>query len=135
MTEAVGPFHTDGVAVEWRGDGEVLRVEPWGANSVRVRASRTGLLRDERWALLQPHPADARVELRGDRAVLRNGSLAVVLEARTEPVRKTGYPTHHCALTFLDDAGRVLFEEIDAGGALQRIARDPSPPVRPATYT
>jgi alpha-D-xyloside xylohydrolase len=127
MTEVISPFHIDGDAVEWRGDGEVLRVEPWGADSVRVRASRTGPLHDDRWALLEPRPADARLELEGGRAVLRNGSVTVVLEARTDGVWKTGYPTHHCALTFLDDAGRVLFEEIDPGGALQRIARDHRP--------
>lgn len=127
MSDSISPFKRDGDAVEWRGDGEVLRVEPWGADSVRVRASRTGPLRDEMWALLQPGPTEAHVEFTGNRAVISNGSIVVVLEARTEPVWKTGYPTHHCALTFLDDGGRVLFEEIDAGGALQRIARDHRP--------
>ncbi|WP_458113940.1 hypothetical protein M1D88_07600 [Arthrobacter sp. R1-13] len=67
------------------------------------------------------------MEFSGNRAVIRNGSIAVVLEARTEPVRKTGYPTRHCALSFLDDAGQILFEEVDQGGALQRIARDHYP--------
>lgn len=33
-------FTIDGNALIWTGDGETLRVEPWGENSVRVRATR-----------------------------------------------------------------------------------------------
>ena len=33
-------FAIDGDALLWTGDGEYLRIEPWGKNSVRVRASK-----------------------------------------------------------------------------------------------
>ena len=51
------PFLTDGTSLTWRGSGETLRIQPWGADSVRVRAVLGGPLRDSDWALLEPEAA------------------------------------------------------------------------------
>ncbi|WP_285025440.1 TIM-barrel domain-containing protein [Plantibacter sp. ME-Dv--P-122b] len=124
--ETPSPFTVVNGAVEWRGDGETLRVEAWGSHSVRVRSSTVAPLQDDRWALLDPLPSAPSVEVDGDRATLRNGRMTVVLQAHTERGWQTGYPAHSCRIAFHDDRG-LLLEELHDGGALQRIARDHRP--------
>ena len=43
----------EGNALVYRYDGEVLSVEPWGANSFRVRSTILGELEDTDYALLK----------------------------------------------------------------------------------
>lgn len=45
-------FAIDGDALLWTGDGEYLRIEPWGKNSVRVRASKMHEIQEQEGALL-----------------------------------------------------------------------------------
>ncbi|PPF56473.1 family 31 glucosidase [Clavibacter michiganensis] len=122
-----GPFRVVDGAVEWRGDGETLRVDAWGPGSVRVRASRVAPIDDDRWALLDPVASDPQVVVEGDRATLTNGTITVMMQARTEQGWQTSYPAHTCRLTFLDVDGDILFEELHDGGALQQIARHHRP--------
>ena len=35
----MGVFTQSGSALEWRGGHETVRIEPWGANSLRVRGT------------------------------------------------------------------------------------------------
>ena len=34
-------FRTDGNKLIYRNDGEILQIEPWGENSLRVRGTKT----------------------------------------------------------------------------------------------
>ncbi|MFI7641335.1 hypothetical protein [Nonomuraea sp. NPDC049400] len=53
-------FRDLGDALEWRAKGETLRVEPWGPDAVRVRATPGGpLLDDLPGALLDAPPPGA----------------------------------------------------------------------------
>ena len=55
-------FAIDGDALLWTGDGEYLRIEPWGKNSVRVRASKMHEIQEQEGALLpQNNPAAATI--------------------------------------------------------------------------
>ncbi len=56
---------------------ETVRVEPWGPDTVRVRATRNGTFSDEKWTLLAPLPSDCATECDGERATLRNGRITV----------------------------------------------------------
>ena len=47
-------FINNGTHLVWTGDGESLRIDPWGANSVRVRSTISGHIKDTEWALLTP---------------------------------------------------------------------------------
>jgi alpha-D-xyloside xylohydrolase len=59
----------------WRGRHETVRVEPWGADSLRLRATMAPEIRELPGALLAPAPAEATIELGGDGAVLRHGAI------------------------------------------------------------
>ncbi|HYY12410.1 MAG TPA: glycoside hydrolase family 31 protein [Kineosporiaceae bacterium] len=113
-----------GDAVVWRGDGETLLVQAWGADSVRVRCRLMGDLLDTEYALLPPAPTDAVVEVQGDVAVLRNGRLEVVL--RSSSVHDPADPyfdAARCELEFRRPGGPTLFKELGTGGSLRLKAR------------
>ena len=81
---ALHHFERQANALICRLDGETIRVEPWGPDSLRVRAA---LLEDPdrgSIALLDPDPADAAdtaVEIGADCASLRHGRLTARVEA------------------------------------------------------
>ena len=63
-----------------RFENEVVRIEPWGRDSFRVRASRSGIIRDNTVsALLTPdgEAALCDVAISHDAATVRNGDLEV----------------------------------------------------------
>src|SRR4051812_34031851 len=63
-----------------RFENDVVRIEPWGSHSLRVRASRAGIIRDDTVsALLMPDgdASDCAVAITDDAATLRNGQLEV----------------------------------------------------------
>ena len=111
-------------ALEWTGDGEYLRIEAWGANSVRVRARLMEPIVDSNWSLLSPSQTDdtsackITIDERDDGsavAALTNGEITVTAEANRSG---TG-----CQLTFSKPDGTVLLREADKGGALRLKAR------------
>ena len=55
----MNPIRVDGRAVEVTVRHEVLRIEPWGPDSLRVRAGQHRILDDVPGALLPPKPAEA----------------------------------------------------------------------------
>lgn len=60
-------------------DAEKLRIEPWGDNSLRVRATKDCRLPEENWALLEQNEAEAGTacvtELSESGASIRNGKI------------------------------------------------------------
>ena len=81
-------------------DAETLWIEPWGQNSLRLRATQMAHMPapEEEWALLPAQPADARIEVSGNTAVIRNGKL-------------TAYLTSSGKVVFTNQKGEVLLEE------------------------
>src|SRR5215471_17635099 len=77
-------FRESGGSLEWSGGHEVVRVEPWGEDSVRVRVGLTGIRDDLPGALLdRPSPdGAAAIEIHDDRARLRHGRLRAEVSAR-----------------------------------------------------
>ena len=110
-------FERDGSALLYRQNGETVRVEPWGPNSLRVRA---GILSELDWpcaALLDPPAGGEAVNIEiGERqARLQNGGITVVMDL--QPWGDT------LQMSFLNAQGRVLLREITNGCALDRRAR------------
>ena len=79
-------------------DGELVRIEPWGKNSLRVRATPIGRLDNEARALLDINKEKAEIEIFEDCATIKNGN------ARAE-IDKNG------KITFYNQRGEKLLEE------------------------
>ena len=79
-------------------DAERLWIEPWGQNSLRVRATKASSMPTEDWALLQPKPTKSDVDITDECATLVNGRISATVTQRGK-------------VTVRDDSGKVLLEE------------------------
>jgi len=79
-------------------DHEVLWIEAWGPDSLRVRATKGPEMPLEDWALLPPIEGEANISLDGDSASIANGSI----RADVSPSGK---------LTFFGARGQKILEE------------------------
>ncbi len=87
-----------GKQVFWHGDGEVLCVEPYGEDIIRVRATKNRKITEESWTLLPPEADSALVEQSEAKVILKNGKLVAEILADG-------------TITFLNQNGQVLLEE------------------------
>lgn len=106
-------------SLTWTGDGEYLRVDPWGANSLRVRARLMTPPEDTTWALLDQPFDDSAFSCTIDdgTAALRYGDITAVLHADADA------DANGCRLHFLNQHGDTLLQEAGDGGALRWRAR------------
>lgn len=116
-------FEVDGGRLVWRGDGETLVVEPWGRDSLRVRATLQSEILDSDFALLPPGAVECDVVVDGPRATISSGRLHAVLEAATVDHGGAGYQINRCAVSFYNSAGKLLLSELAPGGSLHLTAR------------
>lgn len=72
----------EGNRIVFHYDAEELWIEPWGENSVRVRATKNAQMPDENWALLQPADAVCSLSINESGAELINGKLRVCITNR-----------------------------------------------------
>ncbi len=80
-------------------DSETLWIEPWGANSFRVRATKNAHVKEELdWALLPQKEQAVQMSIAGQSATVTNGKITVVLD-------QYGW------LTFYNQKGEVLLAE------------------------
>ena len=57
-------FKVDGNKLIYRNDSEILQLEPWGENSLRIRGTKTAAISQEPWALLdEPVPCKAEITI------------------------------------------------------------------------
>lgn len=101
----------------FRENGESVMVTPWGANSFRVRAAFLGEIEEGSVALSAPQdPAqEGSISIEEQRASITNGKIRA--ELTVNPWGKA------LQITFYDQKGKVLLQEIPNGGALQKKAR------------
>ena len=68
-------FRQEGNKLLWEMNHEILCIEPWGRDSLRLRATKNSSVRDVLWALL-PQPAQAaRIDIGETAATVRNGKI------------------------------------------------------------
>lgn len=119
-------FHVDPSHqwIEWSGDGETVRIEAWGANSLRVRSRYMGPLLDDRdWALLKP-PTQPGTHITVSSETL---SAAITNGDITAELRLFGPDRDRMRVTFLNGDGKTLLQETPEGGSLKLKARDHHP--------
>jgi len=105
-------FEFNGQQIIWRNHGETVVVEPWGPDSLRVRAVLMGDVADNRFALLDPvESPDVELTLiDDDHATLRNGKITAQLDV-------CGWK-HRVRITFVNQKREVLLRETDGANAL-----------------
>ena len=91
-------LYKDGNRLVRRVGHEQLWIEPWGANSLRVRATVLPEMCREDWALLPSGNSDAQVIIEGGAACVTNGELSARIN-------------HEGWITFLNARGEALLEE------------------------
>ena len=96
----------------YRYDGEVLSVEPWGANSFRVRSTILGELEDTDYALLKQDEVKAEITVGEYRSEIVNGKIRAVLEVSNWSKK--------CDISFYNQNGKLLLKEAGEGGALNK---------------
>ena len=113
----------NGTSIELHSDGEILRVEPWGENSLRVRSTVLGELQDTNYALLPREQADVEKEAKQveisveeHSAKLKNGKITAVIK-----LADTWRMTYD--VLFYNQKGELLLREAGSGGALNRKSR------------
>ena len=100
----------------FRGDGELVRLSPWGQNAIRVESALMDQIPAGEIALLKAESVQPEISLLDERhAKMRNGKITANLF-----VQPWG---NGLQITFTDRAGKVLLQEISDGGALTRKAR------------
>lgn len=75
-------IRSDGRAVEVTVRHEVLRIEPWGTDSLRVRSALHRILDDVPGALLPPKPTEVDVAVTDDSARITNGGITGIVDIR-----------------------------------------------------
>jgi alpha-D-xyloside xylohydrolase len=81
-------------------DSEILRIEAWGPNALRIRATHEAALPTEDWALTEalPEHDNVSVQITDNQASIKNGKI-------------TATASQYGVLTITDDSGKVLLEE------------------------
>ncbi|MEU4449246.1 TIM-barrel domain-containing protein [Actinosynnema sp. NPDC050801] len=108
-------FHDLGNALEWRANGETLRIEAWGPDAVRVRATPGGPVLDDLPGALLDAPPGGKPEIvvAEHHATLVNGALTVRVDADTDGSVTPYLPATAGRLTFLRtaDGAELLAEQ------------------------
>jgi len=60
-------------------DSQTLWIEPWGENSLRIRATKHNVMPTEDWALLPPVETDVEISIDNKDATIRNGKIEAVV--------------------------------------------------------
>lgn len=108
-------FQKDGDRLIWRNNGETLCVEPWGADSLRVRSVMMGSLLDWDFALLPQEPCRPKIEIGEWEASIQNGRIKAVLTIDDW--------TKNCRISYYNRDGRLLLQELGGHGCLKLAAR------------
>jgi alpha-D-xyloside xylohydrolase len=79
-------------------DSEQVWLEAWGRNAIRVRATKSNVMPNENWALLEPSDKKAETDVCDDSATLVNGGIKATITKRGK-------------ITIWNKDGKLLLEE------------------------
>lgn len=93
-----------------KGSGETIIIEPWGADSFRVRGSMMSEIIDNTFSLLPQTELTAEIQISKDGASIVNGKIKCIVSIENWQDRST--------LSFYDDNNQLLLKERSPQGAL-----------------
>ncbi len=96
-------------------DGETIQITPWGENSLRVRSTILGDIVETEGALMPVDKVPASICMEETTATIQNGRIKAQL--KIYGWRKT------VQISFFNQRGELLLQEISNGGALSLYAR------------
>jgi alpha-D-xyloside xylohydrolase len=133
-------FTYDGDALTFTANGQRVRVEPWGEDSLRVRAALGDVIRDDLPGALLPlslPPADGATPMPAQEVLSGQGSAAALSDIRVEGGRATIRNGRLEAVVELVSGsaepwaqGHIRF--VDAVTGAELLAEDPPSPTAPA---
>lgn len=92
-------FRQENNRLIYRFNNEKLWMEPWGKDSIRVRAAKMPDMPKENWALEEPVSSlDTKIEISEDHAILRNGKIKAKISSAGK-------------ITYFNHRDEVLLEE------------------------
>ena len=112
-------IHQEGNALIYENDGELLRIEPWGKNSLRVRSVMQGPICDTDYALIELNEADKAIvpsiSVSEYEASITNGKITARIEVSNW--------NHKCVISYYNQNKKLLLKETGDGGALNKDSR------------
>lgn len=112
-------MHQEGNALIYENDGELLRIEPWGKNSLRVRSVMQGQICDTDYALIELNEADkaivTSISVSEYEASITNGKITARIEVSDW--------NHKCVISYYNQNKKLLLKETGDGGALNKDSR------------
>lgn len=73
-------FRRDGEKLIFERSNEIIQIEPWGTDSLRVRTTANRMIRDDLpGALIVPKPADIQIEIQEKHSSIQNGAILAEL--------------------------------------------------------
>ena len=115
-------FTEENQALICRRQGETLRIEPWGRDALRVRATMYPELTGRAWALTEP-VEEGPAEITYEEVSLRegDGSFRAYPVARIRNGRMSATVNHGGVITFYRDGEKILREEYrNYGGSITK---------------
>jgi alpha-D-xyloside xylohydrolase len=91
-------FRAEAGSLLWQYDAEKVRIDAWGEDGLRVRATQRERFEEESWALLERGETQAKIEITENFARITNGKI-------------TAEMTNVGRITFKNAEGRVLLQE------------------------
>jgi alpha-D-xyloside xylohydrolase len=68
-------FHEEDGKLIWQKNHELLQIEPWENDSLRIRSTLSPRIEERRWALLNPVKITPKIEITEDGATIQNGKI------------------------------------------------------------
>ena len=92
-------FRKEGNKLVFHYDAEELWIEPWGENSLRIRATKMAEMPSENWALLEEIPMlTPEIQIEEKQACLTNGKIKALI-------------SRYGKLTLYNQKGEILLDE------------------------
>lgn len=113
--EMMGTLSEKNNALFYENDGELLCIETWGRDSLRVRSVMQGELLETDYALLPCEKTVPQIQVEEYRGRITNGRITAEITVSTWDLK--------CVIAFYNQRGELLLKETGNGGALNKDSR------------